>query len=177
MGEMNDIPDYAALAKMIWKLRRWPDALAETMLDPEEALQIRSLGFVAEPGPWKVPAIPPEVVAYHRLPEHLSNGWDSRRQQTWQEDARTRERAERVVSKPAEVENQSNREAEPVKEASRKILRIVETNGGRIGKRRLQQGAHRLGAQLFHQAFEELVGRQIVKMERNEVVLVAAAGR
>jgi hypothetical protein len=55
-------PDYERLLKLLPRLNRFPDAIAETTLTSEEAGKIRALGFHAEAGRWKIPWIPFEVV-------------------------------------------------------------------------------------------------------------------
>jgi hypothetical protein len=75
---MSPTPDYAALVKLLPTLRVFPDALGWTTLTTEEADNIRSLGFSAEAGHWKVSALPPELT-FDTPFESLSVGWDTSR--------------------------------------------------------------------------------------------------
>lgn len=63
------------LLSQLIALKRLPDAIGETTLTPEEASKIRSLGFAADPGPWKVPPVPPQLVGDDQLLAQLSLGW------------------------------------------------------------------------------------------------------
>lgn len=197
---MNTTPDYPGLAKMIPGLRHWPDALSETVLDAEEAQRIQSFGFAAEAGKWKIPPISPELVVINHLPEHLSIGWDSRKI-----DAQPISGNEQVRTLPperngrhpdslpehslggvdtrrqeSEDENLCTPLQEPAKfeETLRKVVRVIQTAGGRARVRRVQQGSWRatkqIGAPLFREVLRELLARGIVRMDGNEVVLVAA---
>jgi hypothetical protein len=69
-------PDYAALVKLLPTLKHAVDALAEVILTPSEAEKIQPLGFTAHPGRWRVPPIPPELVAGNGFLEHLASRWD-----------------------------------------------------------------------------------------------------
>jgi hypothetical protein len=73
---MTTAPDYPGLVKLLSILRSLPDARKEAMLTTEEAGRIRSLGFAAEAGRWKVPPLPPELVRGSPLFENYSEGWD-----------------------------------------------------------------------------------------------------
>jgi hypothetical protein len=75
---MSAAPDYLGLVKLLPALRVFPDAIGETTITFEEAARIRSLGFAAEAGRWKVPPVPLDLVRDSPLLEHLSAGWDSR---------------------------------------------------------------------------------------------------
>jgi hypothetical protein len=73
---MTATPDYLGLFRLLDLLRTLPDARRETTLTQEEAARIRSLGFAAEAGCWKVPPLPPELVRGNQLFENYSEGWD-----------------------------------------------------------------------------------------------------
>ncbi len=75
---MSGHPDYAALHRLLFVLKRLPDVMGETTLTAEEAARIRSLGFAAEAGPWRVPPLPPELVRDNPLFEGFAVGWNFR---------------------------------------------------------------------------------------------------
>src|SRR5258705_12861566 len=87
--------DYPGLVKLLPLLRILPDALGETMLTTEEAARIRSLGFAAETGRWKVPPLPPELVRGNQLLENFSDGWNR-----LQDDPRRASHAQQSASQP-----------------------------------------------------------------------------
>jgi hypothetical protein len=80
--EMSTAPDYGSLVERLFTLKRLPDAVGETTLTPEEASDIRSLGFHAKAGPWKVPALPPELTR-DTIFETLSIGWRGEYRPWW----------------------------------------------------------------------------------------------
>lgn len=67
-------PDYENLLRLLFRLKRFPDDIGETTLTPAEAMEIRALGFRADPGRWKVPALPPDLTRDTSF-EGWSTGW------------------------------------------------------------------------------------------------------
>ena len=55
-NEMSGTPNYAALFRRLFTLRRMPDARPCSRL--RKGSEIRGLGFAAEAGPWVVPRFP-----------------------------------------------------------------------------------------------------------------------
>ena len=197
-------PDYWGLVlRVLPSLRNFGYVCAacpELTISEEEASKIRALGFGAEAGRWKVPRVPFQLVADTSL-EYLSVGWDSRKT-----DAQPIRENGRVPALPperngrhpdilpehlprdwdtrtqeSEDENPRTPTQEPAKfeETLRKVIRVIQTAGGRAQVRRVQQGSWRavkpFGAPLFRQVLRELLARGVVRMDGNEVVLVAAA--
>jgi hypothetical protein len=101
---MSDTPDYVTLVKLLPILRNLVDGCGEVTLTADEAAQIRLLGFRAEEGRWRVPPVPPELVADIPLLENLSIGWN-----------------------PAQVEATHN--GANTKNQSCEVARIIEGNG------------------------------------------------
>jgi|SRR5437588_8465459 len=93
--EATTASDYPGLVKLLPLLRTFPDALGETTLTTEEAAHIRSLGFAAEAGRWKVPPLPPELVSGNQLLENFSTGWNR-----LQDDLRRASHAQKSASLP-----------------------------------------------------------------------------
>jgi hypothetical protein len=153
---MSTTPDYAALVKLLPSFRSLVDGCGEVTLTSEEAAKIRSLGFAAEPGRWKVPPLPPELVRDNPLLEHLSNGWDSRQD---------------VTQLPTTIKRRREITSTMVAEVAQKILCEVENAGGQIQKRKLQPKFWRYPRMAFHEALRNLVRCQLIGLQGKTVVL------
>jgi hypothetical protein len=175
---MSTASDYAALVKQLPTLRNLVDACGEVTLTAEEAAKLRSLGFRAEEGRWKVPPVPPDLVRDNPLLEHLSIGWDSGRNEAASIPIQIT--APQVKDAGATVQHQPAREAEicgryemshrptatstqapagahlEACELASKILTAVERNRGEITRRTLQQKFWRYKATIFNQALRQL---------------------
>lgn len=155
---MSTTPNYAALVNMVPTLRNLVDACGEVTLTGDEAAFVRSLGFHASDGRWRVPPIPPELVRDNPLLENLSIGWDGRQD----------------VTRPTATINRSpEREItrEMVAEIAEGILRAIENGGRQIQIRRLQPRFWRFPRTAFHAGLNDLVNRRFVRIEGKKVVL------
>jgi hypothetical protein len=191
---MTTVPDYPGLVKVLqYELRHMPDARKEAMLTTEEAARVRSLGFEAAAGRWKVPPLPPELVRGNQLFENYSEGWDelqdgilrtSQIQKTaGQPSARDRE----VVDPPAPslpreiavgvLRNQElgverpvpayreDPDAKLVEELVAKMCERAQKADRPMRRRRLQQLYWRYPGKIFNRAFAIMVRDRRIFLE------------
>jgi hypothetical protein len=166
-------PDYEGLLKLLPRLNRFPDAIGETTLTLEEAEKIRRLGFAADAGPWRVPALPPELTR-DTMSETLSAGWKDRtdapnilrsagnpeRATAGRQFATTPRAPKRTPGRYHLMPAQQYGPVEPVvQEAAQRIEQALRN--GPVAKRLLQQRMGRYGykAPIFHEALRYLSER------------------
>lgn len=187
---MSDTPDYAALVNLFPILRNCVDGCGEVTLTVEEAERIRSLGFVADAGRWKVPPLPFELVRDNPLLENLSIGWDTYHAENpvtaangTRKDVEVRRNKigseygfqapvtpDRIsaINNPIPTRTRVSQWNDPqVLALSLKIQGAIQRHGGQIAKRRLQQRFWRYPARIFNQALERLVIRGQVILTNN----------
>jgi hypothetical protein len=153
---MSTTPDYAALVKLLPTLRCLVDGCGEVTLIADEAALIRSLGFDAHAGRWRVPPVTPELVRDNPLLENLSIGWESAL------DATQR----RVI-----IKRRREITSTMVTEVAQKILCEVENAGGQIQIRKLQPKFWKFPRLAFHKGLGSLMGRHFVRLEGKKVVV------
>lgn len=185
---MSDTPDYAALVKLLPTLRNLVDGCGDVSLTDEEAELIRSLGFAAQSGRWRVPPVPPELVRDNPLLENRSIGWSSRQNDPPASSVRipeARVEGSRVAvqdvpategARPGEFRRTKEPSARlrqarggddsEVSALAAKILVSVKRNGGEITKRRLQQNLWRYQATTFNKALKRLAKRGQIILDR-----------
>jgi hypothetical protein len=159
---MSTTPDYTALVSLLPILRSLVDGCGEVTLTPDESALIRSLGFPATEGRWKVPPVPTELVRDNPLFEHLSIGWDSRQEVTQPRATIDRRRKREITSTM-------------VAEVAQQILCELENAGGQIPIRKLQPKFWKFPRRAFHLGLSDLVSRQLLRLEGRTVVLQACS--
>jgi len=184
---MTNTPNYAALVKLLPRLRNLVDACGEVRLTPEEAAKIQTFGFAAEAGRWKVSPLPPELVRDNPLLETLSTGWGLRQpsqitpsnqgsEQISTRVALTKSATPQTVVRPCSCRKQEpttarfcqeSRRADPrlVALVASKIKSALQRCEGQISKRRLQQRFWRYGAAVFNDALRYLHGCGMIYLE------------
>jgi hypothetical protein len=182
---MSLAPDYEGLLKLLPRLRQFPDATGQTSLVAAEATEIRSLGFWAEAGPWRVPALPPELTR-DTMFESLSADWgaprtdsqplpdtDSRRDcitPTGEDPEVPAQKMPALLGHACRehprtnapiVSSRQSPEADQklVEKCASKIEAAAQAAGGEIDRRRLQQKLWRYKARIFHHALTYLAQR------------------
>jgi hypothetical protein len=153
-------PGYVVLVKLLPTLRNLVDGCGEVTLTADESALIRSLGFPATEGRWKVPPLPFELVRDNQLLEHLSIGWDSR-----QDVTQSRETIDRRIKR--EITSAL------VAEVAQKILCELENARGQIPIRRLQSKFWKFPRKAFHLGLSDLVSHQLARLEGRTVALQA----
>jgi|SRR5215472_3368605 len=136
-------PDYAALFKTLFTLKRLPDTIGETTLTPEEASEICSLGFAASPGRWRVPPLPPDLTRDTSF-EGWSAGWFASRVETQAiaritEEDGAREEKIPLCDERNDADEPQQLSGKILSLLERRMIRAVEKAGGKIAKRRLQK--------------------------------------
>ena len=159
---MRSAPDYAGLVKLLPVLRNLVDACGEVTLTPQEAELIRSLGFAVKAGRWRVPPVPPELVADNPLLEHLSLGWvppgaTFRDLTNHREEALNSPHFSRV---PGVQDEQF-----PLTKLQERIVAKLNRHGGCPKRRTIQQRCWRTPATAFNHALQALLDSKVVKQE------------
>jgi hypothetical protein len=181
--------NYAALARLLPLLRNLVDACGDVWLTDGEAARIRALGFSAQVGRWRVPPLPPELVAGNPLLEPLSIGWEPPpplRGHTFSEVSRgagrlvTAARPQALVTpQPTtataesygewpRVDGPRSSSGELIRsdaEVAAKVLAALRNAGGRVSKRRVQQKLWRFPAAVVNQALNSLASRGLVRRD------------
>jgi hypothetical protein len=176
---MSAAPDYASLLTLLPSLRVFPDALGWTTLMAEEAAKIRSLGFSADAGPWKVPAVPPRLTRDTPF-ESLSAGWNDRPSWRATPGSEDRQKTKTISEQYGEAPSAPHRSVKAgdvrpehykagrpapsredldpnrIEEAATKVVEAIKREGGEINRRRLQQKLWRYRAPIFNQALRLL---------------------
>ena len=170
--------DFQGLVELLLRLRQIPDGLGDSRLTENEAARIRTLGFRAAAGPWRVPPLPHRLVA-GGLFESLADRWREQENREYLNDGG-------ATSEPCEVEIQlpdyPARKLHPVEEPrwsddEVRVLAALRRNGGCLKRRILQRRHWRMKANRFNAALESLTQRRIVLLDRQHVRIIGDGKR
>ena len=165
-------PNYEGLLKLLYRLKRFPDAIGVTTLMPAEAMEIRALGFRADPGRWKVPALPPDLTRDTSF-EGWSTGWFTLRSEPQPISASVENQARqaRIPSCDTSHPDIVTPSRETKEQRLMRSMRGAVKRRGRIKLRRLQQLMGRHSACLFRRVLEQLIVNRTMRLEDGCVVL------
>jgi hypothetical protein len=182
---MTTQPDYPGLVRLLPTLHHLVDASGMVTLEPPEAESVNRLGFPAQPGPWRVPPLPTDLVDGNPLLEPLGDDQDP----FWhprQSESVPGHRVETVEQgqvksvglaaiPPPQTPDGAPESSEIRNPAWNKegaaILVAIGRAGGSIERRKLQKKLWRIRAERFNGAIHRLATEGLIKLDGNLLIL------